>query len=72
MTDKPFELSIHRVIDTPRSAVWNAWTVPEYLVTWWCHRPRTTQIRAFDLRTGGMEDGHGSIKYEVLRINITS
>lgn len=56
MTDHAFELSIHRVIDVPRSAVWKAWMLPEHLVKWWCPRPWTTEIRAFDPRVGGAFD----------------
>lgn len=37
----------------PRQALWRAWTDPELLKEWWCPKPWTTDVRAFDLRPGG-------------------
>jgi uncharacterized protein YndB with AHSA1/START domain len=45
------ELSITRLIDAPREAVWRAWT--ERLTEWWAPRPWTTEIIEMDLRPGG-------------------
>jgi uncharacterized protein YndB with AHSA1/START domain len=47
------DLIISRVINAPRAAVWKAWTEPELLKEWWCPKPWTTEVRAFDLRAGG-------------------
>lgn len=44
-------LSIIRLIDAPRAAVWRAFT--DHLTEWWCPRPWTTEIVEFDLRAGG-------------------
>ena len=51
MTGAPFELSITRLIDAPRDAVWQAWT--GHLAEWWAPRPWTTEIVENDLRPGG-------------------
>lgn len=45
------ELSITRLIDAPREAVWRAWT--ERLTEWWAPKPWTTEIIELDLRPGG-------------------
>lgn len=45
------ELSVTRLIDAPRDAVWRAWT--ERLTEWWCPKPWTTEIIAHDMRPGG-------------------
>ncbi len=45
------ELSVTRLIDAPRDALWRAWT--DHLEKWWCPRPWTTEIIAHDLRAGG-------------------
>ncbi|MBH1555078.1 SRPBCC family protein [Stenotrophomonas maltophilia] len=47
------DLVISRVLNAPRAALWRAWTDPELLRQWWCPKPWTTQVRAFDLRPGG-------------------
>uniref|UniRef100_UPI0035CC7684 SRPBCC family protein n=1 Tax=uncultured Sphingomonas sp. TaxID=158754 RepID=UPI0035CC7684 len=44
-------LSITRLIDAPREAVWRAWT--DHLAEWWCPRPWTVEILEQDLRAGG-------------------
>jgi uncharacterized protein YndB with AHSA1/START domain len=45
------ELSISRLIDAPRDAVWRAFT--DHLAEWWCPRPWTTEVIEQDLRPGG-------------------
>lgn len=45
------ELSITRLIDAPRKAVWKAWT--DHLEEWWCPRPWTVELIEQDLRPGG-------------------
>lgn len=47
------DLIISRVLAAPRAALWRAWTEPELLRQWWCPRPWTTEVRAFELRAGG-------------------
>lgn len=48
-----FELVISRLVRAPRATLWRAWTEPRLLQEWWCPRPWTTEVRAFDLRPGG-------------------
>ncbi|MGY4827649.1 SRPBCC family protein [Sphaerotilaceae bacterium SBD11-9] len=47
------DLVISRLVRAPRATLWRAWTEPELLKEWWCPRPWTTEVRAFDLRAGG-------------------
>lgn len=47
------DLVIRRQLKASRIAVWGAWSDPERLARWWCPRPWTTEVRAFDLRPGG-------------------
>lgn len=52
-TDTPTDLVISRLLDVPRAALWRAWSEPALLARWWCPRPWTTEVLAFDLRPGG-------------------
>lgn len=45
------ELSITRLIDAPREAVWRAWT--DHLAEWWCPQPWRVEIIEQDARPGG-------------------
>jgi uncharacterized protein YndB with AHSA1/START domain len=47
------DLVISRRVRAPRAALWRAWTEPALLAQWWCPKPWTTEVRAFDLRPGG-------------------
>ena len=47
------DLVISRVLRAPRATLWRAWTEPELLKEWWCPKPWTSEVRAFDLRAGG-------------------
>lgn len=47
------DLSISRLLNAPRALLWRAWTHPELLSQWWCPKPWTTEVLAFDLRPGG-------------------
>jgi uncharacterized protein YndB with AHSA1/START domain len=47
------DLVISRLLRAPRAALWRAWTDPAMLKEWWCPKPWTTEVRAFDLRPGG-------------------
>ena len=45
------ELSITRLIDAPREAVWRAFT--DHMAEWWCPKPWTVELIEQDLRPGG-------------------
>ena len=47
------DLVISRLLRAPRARLWRAWTEPALLKQWWCPKPWTTEVRAFDLRPGG-------------------
>jgi uncharacterized protein YndB with AHSA1/START domain len=47
------DLVISRLVRAPRAALWRAWTDPKLLKEWWCPKPWTTEVRAFDMRPGG-------------------
>ncbi len=47
------DLTISRLVRAPRATLWRAWTEPALLKEWWCPKPWTTEVRAFDLRPGG-------------------
>lgn len=49
----PHDLVISRLLRAPRAALWRAWSDPALLKQWWCPKPWTTEVRAFDLRPGG-------------------
>lgn len=52
-TGNPHDLVITRLLRAPRAKLWRAWTEPDLLKQWWCPKPWTTEVRAFDLRAGG-------------------
>ena len=47
------DLSVTRHIAVPPARVWAAWSDPVELAKWWCPRPWSTQVKAFDFRPGG-------------------
>ena len=47
------DLVITRILKAPPGALWRAWTEPALMKEWWCPKPWTTEIKAFDLRPGG-------------------
>jgi len=47
------DLVITRLLKAPRARLWQAWTDPALLKEWWCPKPWTTEVRAFELRPGG-------------------
>jgi uncharacterized protein YndB with AHSA1/START domain/catechol 2,3-dioxygenase-like lactoylglutathione lyase family enzyme len=49
------EITITRVFDAPRQLVWDAWTQPDQLATWWGKRGWTTDPSTIvmELRPGG-------------------
>jgi uncharacterized protein YndB with AHSA1/START domain len=46
-------LATSRVIEAPRQRVWNAFSDPAQLATWWGPNGFTTTFHEFDLRPGG-------------------
>ncbi|MDB5531252.1 MAG: polyketide cyclase [Devosia sp.] len=51
--DESRELSLTRLIDAPREAVYRAWTQPDLLMQWFAPKPWSTVKAEGDLRTGG-------------------
>jgi uncharacterized protein YndB with AHSA1/START domain len=49
----PNGLVLSRLVKAPRHSVWRAWTEPKLLVEWFCPKPWTTELKAFELRPGG-------------------
>jgi uncharacterized protein YndB with AHSA1/START domain len=47
------DLVISRLVRAPRAKLWQAWTDPDLLKQWWCPKPWTTEVLAFELRPGG-------------------
>jgi len=47
------ELTITRLFDAPREAVWKAWTSTEFLKKWWGPKLFTAPVIKSDLRVGG-------------------
>ena len=50
------EIVVTRIIDGPRSLVFEAYTDPTHLAEWWGPNGFTTTTRAFDFRPGGVWD----------------
>jgi uncharacterized protein YndB with AHSA1/START domain len=44
---------LQRIIQAPRSAVWNVWMNPETLPLWWGPEGFSCRTRKIDLRSGG-------------------
>jgi uncharacterized protein YndB with AHSA1/START domain len=55
------DLTLTRLIDAPRAAVYRAWTEPALLEQWFCPKPWQARVVAHDLRPGGVchVDMHG-------------
>jgi len=51
--EHPFDLRITRLLRAPRALVWKAWSDPAHLKQWWCPKPWTTDVRAFEFTAGG-------------------
>ena len=47
------DLIITQLVRAPRAMLWKAWVNPDLLKEWWCPKPWTTEVRAFDLQPGG-------------------
>ncbi|WP_162651266.1 SRPBCC domain-containing protein [Lentilitoribacter sp. Alg239-R112] len=50
------ELSISRIIEAPRAAVWKAWTIAEHFEKWWAPAPVKTKVGKMDVVAGGAFD----------------
>lgn len=46
------ELRIQKIIDAPVEKVWEAWTNPEHLVSWWAPNGFTTTIHKMNVAEG--------------------
>jgi uncharacterized protein YndB with AHSA1/START domain len=46
-------LTITRIFEAPREAVWEAWTDPEHIVRWWGPKDYTSPAAKMDVRVGG-------------------
>lgn len=53
MSQDNTRLEISRYLAIPRTRIWEAWANPVHLAQWWCPKPWTTEVRAFDFRPGG-------------------
>lgn len=51
--DSALDLTVARVIEAPRAAVWNAWTDPACFEQWWVPAPEVCRVVEMDLRPGG-------------------
>lgn len=52
--EQKLDLTITRVLDAPKAAVWKAWTTPELLMKWFSPEPVKTTECEIDFRTGGI------------------
>jgi len=50
------ELLITRQLDAPIDLIWEAWTSPEHIASWWGPNGFTNTITKMDLRPGGEWD----------------
>jgi uncharacterized protein YndB with AHSA1/START domain len=51
--DTELDLTVARIIEAPRSAVWDAWADPASFEQWWVPAPEVCRVRDMDLRPGG-------------------
>jgi uncharacterized protein YndB with AHSA1/START domain len=54
MKDAARELVITRVFDAPRELVFEAWTDPKHIASWWGPRGFTTTVHSMDVAPGGV------------------
>lgn len=47
------DLAVERIIQAPRAAVWDAWTVPSLFAQWWIPKPYLCRVDRFTPRAGG-------------------
>lgn len=48
------DLVLERLLDAPRALVWEAWSNPEHMKSWWAPRPYQTPEIEIELKPGGM------------------
>jgi uncharacterized protein YndB with AHSA1/START domain len=53
MSEPNYELSLTRLIDAPRAAVYRCWSEPALLKQWFAPKPYTTPVVEIDMRVGG-------------------
>jgi uncharacterized protein YndB with AHSA1/START domain len=53
MTNGKYDLEISRLMKASRTQIWRAWSDPVELAKWWCPKPWTTEVRAFEFYPGG-------------------
>jgi uncharacterized protein YndB with AHSA1/START domain len=46
-------LTLTRLMKAPRAKIWRAFSDPQLLAQWWCPKPWTTEVRAFEFKAGG-------------------
>lgn len=51
--DAEHDLIITRDMPVTREQLWTAWSDPRHLAEWWCPKPWTTEVKAFEFRPGG-------------------
>ncbi|MGK2932939.1 MAG: SRPBCC family protein [Solirubrobacterales bacterium] len=51
--DPALDLTISRIIEAPREAVWEAWTDPASFEQWWLPAPEKCKVEAMELQAGG-------------------
>lgn len=60
MNDSPIQINekldlvLERTVDVPIRLVWDAWTIPDQLMEWFCPLPWKTIECEIDLRPGGI------------------
>ena len=51
--DPALDLTISRIIEAPREAVWEAWADPSSFEKWWLPEPEKCKVEAMELQSGG-------------------
>lgn len=51
--DPALDLTISRIIEAPREAVWDAWADPASFEQWWLPAPEKCKVEAMELEAGG-------------------
>ncbi len=52
--DSKLDLTLTRIVDAPKEAIWRCWTEPALLLQWFCPKPWKTIACEIDLRPGGI------------------
>lgn len=47
------ELSVSRLINAPRSVIWQAWANPKNFEQWWIPAPIVCRVEKMELKPGG-------------------